>query len=384
MKAEVLFDATPFWFPGAGVGNATTRSFAALRASDPEIDWVLYSRCLRSDSDVVAQLQGGARSLHVRLPRFAEPWIYRAAWIERQARADLYHATDHFLPVNAVDERLIITIHDLFFLTTPTSVDGSAERFARCVPEQIARAGHVIAVSAFTKNAICSTFDIPEQRVSVVHWGVDRQHFNPTTDPEPGRRRLAMRWEIPDDFLLSVGCALGRKNTARLLLAHRVYRSRGGQLPLVLAWSPPAEIRAAYRVDCEQGHMVFIEDVDDIALVDLMRAARAVVYPSLAEGFGMVVLEAMACGTPVITSKTTSLPEVGGEAPLFVDPSDTEEICAAMAAVEGDALVAEMSRAGLRRCDGFTWERTARATLDVYQRVFDAVGPLARTVRTAS
>lgn len=384
---DVLFDATPFMFRGTGIGNATTDLFDAMRAGDRDhdVDWTMYSRCFMEGEGFgkskELEVEGVARSLHLRVPRFTEPWIQKAGWIEKQAAADVYHATDRFLPVSEVDDRLVLTVHDLYFMAEYGTPGGDAERYLRFVPDQLPKAARVIAVSEATKRDLCSTFSVDPERVRVIPWGVDHTRFCPTDDPEPGLRRIAMRWELPSDFLLAVGCSSVRKNTARLLLAHRIYRARGGELPLVLAWDAPAEVRDEYHADVERGHVTFLDGVDDVVLVDLMREARGVLHPSLREGFGMVVLEAMACGTPVVTSRVDALPEIGGDAPIYVDPLQTDGLCAAIANLEDDSLVAEMSRAGLRRALDFSWERCARQTLDVYREVFAEVGPSDKPAR---
>jgi glycosyltransferase involved in cell wall biosynthesis len=196
--------------------------------------------------------------------------------------------------------------------------------------------------------------------------------------PPDEARQVAGRLGLDGPFILSVGARQARKNVPRLLEAFTALRARGSRHRLALAgptlWSDPTLSAALARHGLGDA-VVALGYVDEQDLPALYSAADLFVLPSLLEGFGLPVLEAMACGTPVVCSNTSSLPEVAGDAALLVDPLDIGEIADAMARVLADAaLAAELRRRGLERAARFSWQRTARATVAVYRDVASRTG----------
>jgi alpha-1,3-rhamnosyl/mannosyltransferase len=355
MKTIVL-DGTPFLFPGAGVGRVTQTLVETMAGLLPEgLRLQLYCRCLRGRPLRFPP----APVTRLRLPKAWEPAMARLRLIERLSPGDLYHATDHYLPMKP-PFNAVVTVHDLLFMIRPNPAFPIHRIQRKMVPPFVHACRHVIAISGKTRDDLMTHLGVPAEKISVIPWGVDHAFFSPP--PETPFRPDVLPFEAP--YFLAVGCNTKRKNTPRLLEA---YCASGVHSPLVLAWTPPPEIREQYG---REPGIHFIGRVDDRQLRDLYRGALALVYPSLYEGFGLPVLEAMSCGCPVITSNTTSLPEVGGEAARYVDPEDAGRIAEAMSELENRPdLADDLRRRGFSQAAGFSWERAALETLGVYQRV---------------
>ena len=223
----------------------------------------------------------------------------------------------------------------------------------------------MIAISQATKDDLVAHYGVPKEKIPVVYHGVEPR-FRPTPDPA-----VPARYGLPSRYFLYLGTLQPRKNLERLLQA---YAQLSGDVPaLVLAGAKGwyFERIAAAIAALGLGERVFLPGyVPDEDVPALLTGALALVFPSLYEGFGLPVLEAMACGTPVVTANTSSLPEVVGEAGLLVDPLRVDEIAAAMQRLLADeALRAELSRRGLERAGLFSWDRCARETLAVLEGV---------------
>ena len=276
---------------------------------------------------------------------------------------DVVHSNNFFCPRGLRRARLVYTLHDLSFLVDPSwSTEANRVGCLEGVFRAATSADWIVANSDYSRRHFLEVFPhYPAGRTAYVHPG-SRYRFDA---PDPARPE---RFEhlAPASFWLSVGSLEPRKNQRRLVEAYVRSRSR---LPLVLAggkgWlmddfsgpkrQPPAGVELA-------GY------VSDRELEWLYRNCFAFLYPSLFEGFGMPVLEAMSLGAPVISSNTTSLPEVTGEAGLLVDPLDTEAIAAAMRRLASGEIAREGLRtAGLRRAERFSWKASARKLLEVYE-----------------
>jgi len=237
------------------------------------------------------------------------------------------------------------------------------------VPAILRGADRIITISEASKRDIVRCYRVPEEKVSVTCLAASLPGL--TTDqtlmsPDSGTAP-------PKPYILNVGTLEPRKNLAGLLKAFARARSKGLPHSLVVVgangWgnSPVAGLVNELRI---KEHVHFTGFVDDQTLPRLYGGADFFVYPSLYEGFGLPVLEAMACGTPVITSNVSSMPEVAGEAALLVDPCSTAEISDAMLRLAGDEeLQSQMRAKGIERAGHFSWERTAEQTWQIYQEV---------------
>ena len=265
----------------------------------------------------------------------------------------------------------VVTIHDCAFLDR---AECFTPRFAAwlqwLVPKLARRVRQILTVSHYSKDRIAEICRVPADKIHVVHNGVD-QRFRPAAEEEIAAAR--QRFVLPENYVLCVGSLEPRKNLPRLLEAWRnvsQQRKTNPQSPqespkLVLVGTTAA-VFASAKLDAPDESVVLTGYVPDEMLPALYSGATAFVYPSLYEGFGLTVLEAMACGTPVICSSTTSLPEVAGDAAILVDPNDTAAICQAIHDLLADEpLRSSLRTRGLARAQEFTWDRAAQQTWQV-------------------
>ncbi len=225
------------------------------------------------------------------------------------------------------------------------------------------------------RDITAERFGIAPDRLAVIHNGVGAHFQRQST--EDTRRVLADKYGLRDPFVLSVARLQARKNIPRILQAFDRFRKESrSELKLVLAgkksWTSE-EVNPLIDSLGLRPHIVELGYVPHADLPFLYSGAAMLVFPSLWEGFGLPVIEAMACGTPVVTSNVSSLPEVAGGAAVLVDPNSVDEISDGMRRILDDgALREDLCARGRKRAEAFTWERTARQTLDVYARAIEA------------
>ena len=261
----------------------------------------------------------------------------------------------------------IITIHDCAFFDCPDGFTRSFAAWYRClVPRLARRAVRILTGSAFSRQRICELFGIPEQKVVVTPYGV-AESFSPVS---PDALALArQRLNLAGPYLLSAGSLEPRKNLKRLLSAWQRLGSVKSGLTLVLVGASGHVFRNA-GIDLPPGDVRLAGFVSDNDLQALLSGAEAFVFPSLYEGFGLPVLEAMACGAPVVCSSTTSLPEVAGDEALLVDPANVDSIAAGLTQMlENRELRVSLRERGLARAKKFSWDETANRTWDALQCV---------------
>jgi glycosyltransferase involved in cell wall biosynthesis len=282
---------------------------------------------------------------------------------------DVFHATEHLLP-RLRRVRSVFTLHDLIFQFDPGSHKPLNIAFLRMmIPRFLRAADAVICVSECSKRDAVRFYDVPSDKICVIYEGVDPR-FKPVYDPallETLRRKYA----LPDRFILHLGTIEPRKNLP--LLFETLPSLLIDNCPLIIAGKTgwlTGPIFDRLKELGVQDRVRFTGFVPDDDLPTLISAASVLVMPSKYEGFGLPVLEAMACGTPVIISNRGSLPEIAGQAALVVDPDDAAELGSALARVWRDpGLRAALRHKGLARAAEFSWERCARETLVVYKRV---------------
>jgi len=279
-------------------------------------------------------------------------------------RVDLFYSPDFVLPPTLPRARTVLTVHDLSFLLYPDHFVPKLVRYLqRVVPRSVARADRVLADSEATRADLIRSLGVPAEKVEVLYSGVDPR-FRPEPEPKE-RERLRARYGVGDrPYIFSVGTLQPRKNFVRLIRAFARLRP---EAHLLIAggrgWLYEAILAEAEK---HRDRVHILGFVDDVDLPALYRGARLFVFPSFYEGFGLPVLEAMACGVPVVCSNASSLPEVAGDAALLVDPYDEEGLTAAMEQVlEDPALRDEMAAKGLQQAARFTWDRAARQLLKV-------------------
>ncbi len=293
--------------------------------------------------------------------------------------AELYHATEHLLlPLRQVPT--VLTVHDLIYHLFPEHHKPLNYRFLNwAMPLFVRRSEAIIAISESTKRDLIRRYGVHPDKVTVVYEAA-APHFRPAS---PGViAAVRARYGLPEDFILTVGTIEPRKNLPRLLDAFRRLRRKGHNTWLVVVGGKGWLYEGFFRCleESQLGEAVLLPGyIPDADLPAIYSAARVFVFPSLYEGFGLSVLEAMACGTAVVCSGASSLPEVGGNAARYFDPTNVEEMAEAIETVWRDeALRAEMVRRGLAQVARFSWARAARETMAVYRRVMGSRGGTGR------
>jgi glycosyltransferase involved in cell wall biosynthesis len=267
----------------------------------------------------------------------------------------------------------VITVFDLSVLLFPGYHPWMRVRaFTEGIARSAARADAIIVISEHTKQDVMKLLGVPEGKIHVVLCAAAAR-FRPLPSMELNRVLSKYNLEA-GEYLLCVGNVEPRKNLVRLVESYDLLRRSVGRLhPMVIAggqgWHNSLIYKKVEELGLQQA-VKFLGYVPDDDLPPLLNGALLFVYPSLYEGFGLPPLEAMACGTPVVASNNSSLPEVVGDAALTVDPHDVEGIAKAMEQLLNEELRNEMRTRGLARAKLFSWERTARETLKVYEEVY--------------
>ena len=370
----IAIDYTPAYEQGGGIGRYVRELVAALARIDHTTDYRLF--VAGATAATLPTIPGG--NFRWKPSRISPQW-YARLWHRARlpypveaitGNVNLYHATDFVLPPTLPGTKTLLTVHDLSFVRVPEAASPSLKAYLdKVVPRSVRRADHVLADSAATKADLIDLYGTAPDKITVLLSGVDAR-FKRVQDPDV-LQRVREKYRLPTSpYVFSVGTVQPRKNYGRLIESVAHLRAQGNDLALVIAggrgWleDPMYEtIRATNMTE----HVIFTGFADDDDLPALYSAAACVALPSLYEGFGIPVLEAMACGTPVVTSNISSLPEVAGDAALTITPTDLDGLIDALTKLLTDhALRQTLIERGYRRAQQFTWEASAQHLRRVY------------------
>jgi glycosyltransferase involved in cell wall biosynthesis len=313
------------------------------------------------------------------------PMLVKRRWLEKLWRHsklpslqwfigdfDIYHCLYSHMPPTAGRPR-ILTVHDLRRYKLPELYEHSKLGLFELA---VQRADHFIAVSQSTKNDLCQIFGISPNRVDVIHLAAD-EHLSPLSQNDKNRLKAKFSEQMKtslDRFVMAISASDARKNIERTI---RAFKTAGRQLPngtkLVVVGRPPKDfVESLNREAYSDEDVIWTGPVDN--LTDWLGCADAFVYASLYEGFGIPILEAFACGVPVITSNCSSMPEVAGGAAMLVDPYDEQAINQAIVDVcNNEKLRNGLIEAGRQRQKQFSWDKTALKTIEVYKKLVAGV-----------
>lgn len=338
----------------------------AMPAGD---DLVLFGNGLEGEVPAVPR----AARVTLRRPRRAITVWDQIAWAPTLARRriSVFHSPFYAVPrLRPPGCRIVQTIHDLTPLKIPGSVSRRNARLFRINFSLARAADRIIVPSEATRADVVSILGIPEGRIRVIPEASDitpGEVDGPVDRPAQAASRLGLRAR----YLMHAGGHDAVKNLPRLVQAMCILRGRGRDLDLVITGEHGPGTAALIGMAAAAGLLDRVKlpgFVPRRDLVALYRGAAAMVYPSLTEGFGLPVVEAMACGAPVVASSAGAIPEVGADACLYVEPSDPAAIASAVERLLDDAgLAADLSRRGRARASLFSWSETARRTLEVYR-----------------
>lgn len=378
---RAVIDARPALDPvRTGVGHYAEHLIRHLPRVDAEgryVAWYLHARGVFRHQrffDGAPNLEESASRVPARVFQPVS-WRLHAPRVEwLTGDFDVLLATNFLPPPTGHLDRTVLVVHDLAWAVYPETAPQIDGRWRRRFAKAVRRCGAAIVPSVSAKGDLVRRYGVPEERVHAVPHGVDASAFAAVTDAEV--ERVRDRFGIDGPYVLFVGGLEPRKNLVTLV---RAFAASGADATLVIAggrvrWFPAEEARvwAAVRALAEpaRSRMVMTGYVSDEDKHVLLAGAEALAYPSLYEGFGFPVIEAMAAGTPVLTSNVSSLPEVAGDDAVLVDPKDEHAVAEGLRRILSDGELRErLIGPGRARAAGFTWETSARRTAEVLHTV---------------
>jgi len=361
-------------YPEGGVGTYMRNLLDGLAGIDIENQYLIFGNAqsfsqLNLRANIFNKME---RGVFTRVRGLRIMWEHTLFPLECSLHGvDVIHSMLFVTPVFNL-RKSVVTIYDMgFYLYPQYHEKKKVQYFRQMIPQSVARADLILTISESVKQELCNHFGITETKVRVTH--LAHNNVFRVLDAQTEVEEAKKRWEIYSPYLLFVGTMEPRKNLPRLLDAFKVYKeNHPDHCQLVIVgrhgWGDELE-----RTIADKGLERDVKLTGVVPLNDLVRVyngARALIYPSLYEGFGIPVLEAMACGIPVITSDCCAMKEVAGESALLVSPESTEEILYAIERVmSDDELCKDLRQKGLKHAKTFSWARTAAQTLQAYQDV---------------
>lgn len=384
---RIAFDAKRAFHNGTGLGHYSRTLLRSLADEFPRHEYLLLNPTESRSFPLPWDGIDRACMKEIRPARTIDkilPSVWRSSWCTRDLKnmqVDLYHGLSHEIPrgIDRCDIRTVVTIHDLIFERYPEQYNPIDVRIYRSKFRYACeKADRIIAISEQTKRDIIEFYNIPSRKIKVCYQSCHPAFFTPVSESE--KERIHQLYQLPPQFFLYVGSLIERKNLARVVEALYLI-GKDANIPLVVIGTGGRYERTVRRkvnhlglqdrviflsrTELAQNSQGFKQATDFPAIYQL---ATAMIYPSLFEGFGIPVLEALASGLPVITSNVSCLPEAGGPGSLLIDPHNPDAIAAAMLKVLNDPQQVEQMRSmGKQHATSFTAEITARRVMDLYE-----------------
>lgn len=376
-KRRIGIDVTSALTQGGGIGRYTRELVHALVSLDKSNDYRLFSARIQDQPPVPNPLPESSAITYHEAP-LSERWLYRLWYRARlpipvqwvTGKLDLFHSPDFVLPPTGGNIPTLLTVHDLSFVHYPETFPETLVKYLNSiVPWSVERATHVLADSKATKADLMAVWQVPEEKITVLYSGVS-ERFRPVEDKKERAqvRRVYNLGERP--YVLAVGTVQPRKNYQMLV---RAFRPVAERLPhkLVVAggkgWMEE-EMTAEVERQGLQERVLFTGFVADAHLPALYSEASLLAFPSLYEGFGLPILEAMACGVPTVISDGSSLPEVAGEAAVQLSATDEAAWSETLLTLlENDQKRESMVEAGFAQVARFSWFKAAQKLIQVYE-----------------
>lgn len=366
-KPRILIDANPVvpYFAigkNSGIGRTCIELISELDTIKDSLpfDIELFTQNIKGIS--AERLHTGFKCRHLYLrnnPKWNE-WVRRLRLRELISSYDLQHIT-HNHEIVKDPSKCIVTIHDAMFFSYPEEFLGASEN-RRTIPPFARKAAHIITISKNSKREIMQYMDVPECKITVIPWGVDHNMLHP-------HKVDSNRWCGTNPYFTSVSCDTGRKNTITLLRAYVKFALNDPRHHLILVWrSPSKEALELVEAADLKDRVHFASNLSNEELADIYAGATSSFFPSLYEGFGLPIAESMACATPCVTCRNSSLEEVGGDAAIYIDPMDIDAMAAEMEKFEcGDYDMEQLRSRSLAQSLKFTWRECAEKTTEVYK-----------------
>ncbi len=364
MRLRIGIDFTSAVRERAGIGRYARELIRALSRRDRENEYILFvprdadANLLRWDwasNFTIRRAPLTERSLaalwhRLRVPLFIEAFV---------GKVDVFYSPDFLLPPTRA-RRAIVTIHDLSYVRVPDCFPKPLLNYLnRSVPRALERADLILADAVSTQRDLVDVYRVPADKIHVLYSGVEPRYRADISEAE--RERVRQKLNLTAPYILSVGTLQPRKNYVRLIQAFARLPITNYQLLIVggRGWLYADIFQTIDRLRL-QDRVRVLDFVADDDLPALYAMATLFVYPSLYEGFGIPILEAMACGAPVVSSNTSSMPEVAGDAALYFDPRDVAALAEALQRARADeTLRADLRRKGFEQAKRFSWEKAA-------------------------
>lgn len=357
----------------AGVGHYTYFLVKHLLRHDQKNEYVLFFDYRMDETDEFNQrnvkVQHFAYSQYKKFLPFTYSHMLITAMLLR-ARLDVFHSPANVVPLT-YRKKSILTVHDLAIYKNPGWFPTQIFSTKLLVPQSLKTATHIIAVSESTKHDLKEIFGVPSRKVSVIY----EAPFVTTINVKDKNVDVMSKFKLTQPFILYVGAIDARKNLENLLEAFMIVRKTAAlqEVKLVLAGNKGYKHQAVFDRVKElhlDKYVQYLGYVTHNEKLGLFRKASLFAFPSLYEGFGLPVLEAMKMGVPVVTSNTSSLPEIADGAAVLVNPEDPKALAAALCrALTNPAAAESLVKRGLHQAEKFTWERAAAETFAVYEKV---------------
>lgn len=371
---KIGIDIRPLRDVTTGVGRYLLKMLCTMAERHRQNNYILFYNCLRGPAPDGLPGDDNCTVARFHWPRKALTAIWAYTEFPKLEKfighVDVFHSPGFQVPPSR-QSAMVFTVHDLIAVAYPElAIPSSVRHFRPRVKHYGKRADLIVAVSKATAGDVINLLDVPEEKVVVVHPGTTSF---PRAAPDDISRMKA-KFNIGGEYILFVSRLDPRKNLARLFKA---FDLSGLYNDLELLFVGPKgwrmeEIFKTWRsVKCRD-RIRWLDYVTDTDLACLYSGANFFVFPSVAEGFGLPILEAMSVGCPVLTSNVSSMPEVAGEAALYIDPYDIDSIADGLRRLAGDSgLRQRLSESGSRRAEMFTWEKMADNMINAYGRAYE-------------
>lgn len=356
-----------------GIGRTTIELIQALAKIDNlPFEVILYSQNMKGIGGRNTGLP--FKNCHVYLPHREKIDKLLAKFPLRECltQYDLMHIPHNFEYVHC-PEKCVVTLHDALFMKIQEK-GFEHEKMKQIVPPFMQKCKHIITCSNASKRDIIETMGIVPDKISVIYWGVKHDIFYPQFDKAHVSMELQLKFNIVNPFFLSVSCNAERKRTDVLVKSYLTFSKKKQVVhDLVLVWgNPPQTLLDEIESSGFKSRIHFLKNISDTDLALLYNGATAMFFPSSYEGFGLPLLEAMACGTLVVTCRNSSLDEIAGEAAIYLEEPVSESIITTLNDIEQSRFNRNLFiEKGIRRAKIFNWKETAMDTIEVYSQTLD-------------
>lgn len=363
----------PYYVTGkvTGIGRTTLELIQAL-AKIPELPFevVLYSQNMKGIGGRNTSLPFKDKHLYLPHREKVDRLLARFPVREWFTGYDLMHIPHNFEYVYRPD-KCVVTLHDALFMKMQESAF-EHEKMKQIVPPFMHQCKHIITCSEASKRDIVETMEVNPEKITVIYWGVKHDIFFPQKDKLSVRDKLQSKFKLSNPYFLSVSCNAERKRTDVLVRSYIALSNKQTlSHDLVLVWgNPPISLLEEVKNSSVTNRIHFLKNILDEDLALLYNGADAMFFPSSYEGFGLPLLEAMACGTPVVTCRNSSLDEIAGDAAIYLDEPISDSLFNVMRQFELHELEQDsMIEKGLKRAALFNWRNTSRSYVDLYKKL---------------